>query len=216
MTLPEVEYDIGQEFLLTLHLTPELQEKYGTSNMIVEAVYRGIWSNEKIKEEDVGVLAMAKSAPEHHVVEFGGALYVNDLCGYHGTIEGSSYEPIEVNLEEELSISKEDEEEAEILPPGPRPKVRFFKPGNKEWNIEGLKSARIQGDGPIEVCEETGEELFYLQGDGKKINLRTHAECVGCGRLVGDRAIQHNGSDRAKWPVVYIGAHCTTCWPNKK
>lgn len=215
MNLPEVDYDIGQEFLLTLHLPPNLQEQYGTDKLVVEAIYRGIWTNEDIKSKEVGVLAMTKDLASHHVVEFGGSLYVNDLCGFHGKVQG--WEEITVNLEEELSVEEEEvEEEEEVLPPGPRPKVRFFTPGSKAWNIEGLKGARIEGDGPIEVCDETGDELFYIQGDGRKVNLRTNAVCIECERLVGERAIQLNGADKSRWPVVYVGAHCTACWPNKK
>lgn len=216
MNLPEVDYDIGQEFLLTLHLPPNLHEQYGTDKLVVEAIYHGVWSNDDIKGKEVGVLAMTQDLTAHHVVEFGGKFYVNDLCGFHGKVNG--WEEITVNLEEELSVSEieEVEVEEEVLPSGPRPKVRFFTPGSKAWNIEGLKAARIEGDGPIEVCEITGEELFYLQGDGRKINLRTNAVCHECQKLVGDRAIQHNGADKSRWPVVYVGAHCVECWPNKK
>jgi hypothetical protein len=214
MSLPEVEYSIGQSFLMTLHLTPELQEQHGKETLIVEATYRGVWTNEAILEESVKIIAMTQGAGSHHVVEFNDEVWVNDLCGFHGKLNG--WEETAINVSEELAVVDEPKEEEAELPDGPRPPTRHLLHGSKGWNVEGIRAARIKGDGPIEVCSITGEELFYIQGDGRHAALRTSAVCTGCERLVGERAMQMNGSDRSKYPVVYVGAHCIECWPNKK
>ena len=105
----------------------------------------------------------------------------------------------------------------EELPDGPRPETRHILHGSGRWNIEGIRAARIKGDGPIEVCAITGEELYYIEGDtGMRAALRTSFVCTDCKRLVGEQAMQMNGADKSKYPVIYLGAHCVECWPNKK
>jgi hypothetical protein len=112
--------------------------------------------------------------------------------------------------------SKTPMSEIEVDRSGPRPKVRNILHGNNRWNVEGLKAARRDTDSDIFVCEISGEELYYVQDDGRKVNLRTHGVCCECERLVGVNSINNHGADRARWPVVYVGAHCIECWPRKK
>jgi len=227
-SVPTVDYDIGQEFLMTLFLTPPLQELHNKERLIVEAVYKGTLPHDEVMTRfdngKIKILALEPSLPEHHVVEYADQLWVHDLIGIKGTPSGEWTELDDARSE--IENKHEEAEEITAVEPEviatktvstePRAKIRHMLHGSKEWNIEGLKDARRDTDGEIQVCSISGDELFYVQDDGLKIKLRTHGVCAECNRLYGERAMHNDGMDRSKWPITYLGGHCVECWPNKK
>jgi len=98
----------------------------------------------------------------------------------------------------------------ETITPEP---VRRFKHGSKDYNLEMIRDERKDTDGEIQVCAITGVELFYIREDGRKVNLRTHGTCVECGKLYSEDAMYKSGREKSRWPVVYVGAYCSECWP---
>jgi hypothetical protein len=81
-----VPYEYGEEFLMTFQLTPDLEESMGVKFMHVKAIYRGTISDSDLEVEySDGTLKKMHYVLEwsdHHVVEFGGERWVNDLLPF--------------------------------------------------------------------------------------------------------------------------------------
>ena len=219
---PTVRYKIGEEFLMTIFLPPELQAVHNTPSMIVKAVYRGMKSREEVLSEGLKVIALLPESNEHHIVEYAGDLWVNDMITLKGTLLPKNWRKVMADLTKKEPIVPVEKapvvEEAVEIPKQitPREKLSWMIPGTHRRNIEGLLANHRETDSPIYRCAVSNEELYYIRDDGTTINLRTRAVCCECGKLVGEDNIHNSGADRSSHPVVYSGAHCTECWPNKK
>ena len=74
---------LDEEFLMEFPLPPHLIEAYNKDSLIVEAIYRGTIGDEEseiLKEEgSLKEMYNRLDLSEHHIVEFGGDLWINDL-----------------------------------------------------------------------------------------------------------------------------------------
>lgn len=88
--------DINETFLMEFPLTPQLKEEYHKDSMIVEAIYRGTLSDQEVevKKENGSLKEMYNMLDinKHHIVEFCGDLWVNDLINIYP--EEVSFKPI--------------------------------------------------------------------------------------------------------------------------
>jgi hypothetical protein len=208
---------------MTILLPPDLQGVHNTSSMIVEAVYRGVKSREDVLSEGLKIIALLPEANEHHVVEYAGALWVNDMIAYNIPLSPVTWQKTDANLtktevvipQNKASVESKAAESPKKITL--REKVPWIIPGTQIWNVEGLLANHRETDGPIYRCAISNEELYYIRDDGTMVNLRTHTACCECGKLVGEAYFHNNGAERSRHPVIYVGAsYCTKCWPSGK
>lgn len=78
---------LDEEFLMEFPLPPHLAEAYDKDSLIVEAIYRGTIGDEEsevLKEEgSLKEMYNRLDLSEHHIVEFGGDRWINDLLEFN-------------------------------------------------------------------------------------------------------------------------------------
>jgi hypothetical protein len=82
------------------------------------------------------------------------------------------------------------------------------------WNAEGIRSSMSASD--IEVkCSVTDTPIFIIRDGGDITPLSAFGCCVTCGKNFHESAMRiSEGTDKCKYPVIYIGLSCKTCWQN--
>jgi hypothetical protein len=80
------------------------------------------------------------------------------------------------------------------------------------WNTEGIRASMSASD--IEVkCSVTDIPIFIIRDGGEITPLSAFGCCVNCGKNVHESAMRiAEGTDKCKYPVVYMGLWCKTCW----
>jgi hypothetical protein len=82
---------------------------------------------------------------------------------------------------------------------------------NNNWNVEGLREARSEGDGEEVVCPVTEIPLFYTAENGYDILLHPHGQCYNCEQYFHASHLESSDNGISSWPIRYIGRWCNDC-----
>jgi hypothetical protein len=89
--------------------------------------------------------------------------------------------------------------------------MRTFTSGDS-WATDKLLLSVKEGE-VITTCHASKQPLFFTKEDGQMILLNPYGQCVGCNNLFSEASLKlTEGTDKAKYPVVYTGLWCKECW----